>query len=1172
MRSVLSIVTARWFTTLIGALILSSLVWFVGPLIAIGDVRPLDGEVTRLLVVFLILAVWAGLNAWAILRSKRADKALIEGAVAGGDAGGAGEEIAALRQRLEESIEVLRAADTKGGRGGRFLYQLPWYIMIGPPGSGKTTALENSGLVRHTPGAKGGRGVRGVGGTRDCEWLFTERAVLIDTAGRYTTQDSDEARDSAGWRGFLDLLKKTRPRRPINGAIIAVSLSDLVSGGEEERRAHAQAVRRRLNELYTVFGVRFPTYLVLTKADLVSGFNEYFEDLGKTQREQVWGITFPDTEGAGDAPEGVFATEFDLLVERLNQRLLDRLQRETDADRRGLIFGFPAQVASLRDPVAEFLTDAFQATRYERKPLLRGVYFTSGTQEGTPFDRLTAGIARAAGVDRAAIVGPKGPGRAYYITDLLREVVFPEADLVGVDPVLERRARWIQRGVWAVSALALVAALSAWTVSYLSNEALIAEANALAERYERDLAAVPKDSSNLDLDNVLPPLETLRSLSVRVGSPEPLKANFGLYQGDKVYETARDAYIRTLNTLLAPPLVFRLEAQLRENRKNVDFLYEALKVYLMLTGRGPMNPDLVRTWMAYDWEAMFPGPLGEPKRAILAAHLDALLSAPLTPVSPDAGLIDQSRLELARFPLAERAYAHLRGSAAARALPEWRLVEAGGPATARVFTRPSGKLLSEGIPGLFTRDGFYKVLLPGLKDVTEETREESWVLGDQAPKDGVAGEKLTRDVLQLYLDDYVSRWDQMLNDLALPPMRSATEAAQIAAELSGPASPLRNVLKAAAAETTLAASKSSYIDGASQAVKAAAESNLPNAGRLAQVLANTNAAIKAVPEPGKPVDDHYRPLRDFVEGKTGVPGASLDDLMRSLNDLYMQMSRAGTGGASLSAAAPSVGPSPAQQIAAAAARMPGSVAALAKQLSQAGTAASVGGKRDELNGLWTSQVLPFCRQATENRYPIYRSASADVPLDDFAKLFGPGGMIDGFFNQNLKPYIDMTKQPWRWQKVDGADLGASAASLAQFQRAAAIRDAFFGAGGGARIGFDLISTAMDPAAQQILVDIEGQQAIFTRNAARPQSMKWPGTVPQSRVTVNGGMNPDLVVDGPWSLFRLVDRAKAGTQQKDRLSLTLSAGGLTFGFDLRAASVVNPFTLRDLGEFRCPGSL
>ena len=110
-----------------------------------------------------------------------------------------------LKDRMKDALATLKTASS--GKGN-FLYDLPWYVLIGPPGSGKTTALVNSGLK--FPLAKGTSpaAVAGVGGTRYCDWWFTEDAVLIDTAGRYTTQDSDAHLDKQSWLGFLDLLKK----------------------------------------------------------------------------------------------------------------------------------------------------------------------------------------------------------------------------------------------------------------------------------------------------------------------------------------------------------------------------------------------------------------------------------------------------------------------------------------------------------------------------------------------------------------------------------------------------------------------------------------------------------------------------------------------------------------------------------------------------------------------------------------------------------------------------------------------------------------------------------------------------------------------------------------------------------------------------------------------------
>ena len=171
-------------------------------LIAIGDVRPFDEFWVRLAIVVLIVAV-AALLVYLDIRRRRQASAEIEKAVTAasepeGDA-------SVLQEKMRDALATLRRAK---GKGGDVLYDLPWYVIIGPPGAGKTTALINSGLK--FPLARGGtpEAIAGVGGTRYCDWWFTEEAVLIDTAGRYTTQDSDPKGDRKSWLSFLDLLKR----------------------------------------------------------------------------------------------------------------------------------------------------------------------------------------------------------------------------------------------------------------------------------------------------------------------------------------------------------------------------------------------------------------------------------------------------------------------------------------------------------------------------------------------------------------------------------------------------------------------------------------------------------------------------------------------------------------------------------------------------------------------------------------------------------------------------------------------------------------------------------------------------------------------------------------------------------------------------------------------------
>ena len=182
---------------------------------------------------------------------------------------------------------------SRSGGSGRSLYDLPWYVFIGAPGSGKTTALVNSGLKFPLEQRVGKAAVRGVGGTRNCDWWFTDEAVFLDTAGRYTTQDSDAASDSEGWKEFLALLGKYRKRRPVNGIVLTISAQDLMTQGDAGREAHVEAARRRLTELTRELQIQLPVYVMVTKCDMVAGFTEYFDDLTQEGRAQVWGVTFP---------------------------------------------------------------------------------------------------------------------------------------------------------------------------------------------------------------------------------------------------------------------------------------------------------------------------------------------------------------------------------------------------------------------------------------------------------------------------------------------------------------------------------------------------------------------------------------------------------------------------------------------------------------------------------------------------------------------------------------------------------------------------------------------------------------------------------------------------------------------------------------------------------------
>ena len=342
-------------------------------------------------------------------------------------------DLESIQARFEQAAADLEDARFPNPDGRpRAVDELPWYVMIGAPGSGKTTALLNSGLRFPLYTKDSGASIPGVGGTRNCDWWFAEEAVLLDTAGRYTTQESDRKADAAAWHGFLALLKQFRPERPLNGALVTVSVLDLMLWTKKERARFAAHVRMRLSEMYAALNQRFPIYVLVTKMDLLAGFNEFFGDYDHTARMQVWGTTFDHgIDPALIAPP--YAKDFGALEQRLGAEMLARLHEEPDLQRRAAIYRFPQQFHSVGPLVGEFLAQAF-GTQVDHRPLqLRGVYFTSGTQEGNPIDRVLAAMARTFRLERNTAVSLGGTGKSFFVTRLLRDVAFPEQGLAAVD-------------------------------------------------------------------------------------------------------------------------------------------------------------------------------------------------------------------------------------------------------------------------------------------------------------------------------------------------------------------------------------------------------------------------------------------------------------------------------------------------------------------------------------------------------------------------------------------------------------------------------------------------------------------------------------------------------------------------------------------------------------------
>ena len=553
----------------------SLVAWSVGDLVVFGGWRPFETPVGRAALIVLGAAGWIGWELWRARQARLENERLLAALAGGGEAGAAdsadsaaraAREIAILRARFEEAAAILRKTRFKSPNGeSRYVHELPWYVFIGAPGSGKTTALVNAGLNFPLKAVGGDPALAGVGGTRNCDWWFTDEAVLLDTAGRYTTQESDREADAAAWQGFLGLVKRFRPRRPLNGALVTLSMSDLMLWGEEERKRYAWHVRARVAELHERLGVRFPVYLLVTKTDLLAGFVEFFGELDAEARKRVWGVSF-DINGDSfvtGTPGQRFADEFGDLERRLNAEMLVRLQDERDLQRRAAVYRFPQEFHGVGPLIEQFLDAAFIGVQGTPEPLLRGVYFTSGTQEGNPIDRVLGTLARSFRLERTggpAIAGgpavAPGSGKSFFLTRLVREVIFPESGLAGSDAGLERRERRAKMLGFAAIVAASVALAALWTASYFGNRGFIAaaQAKAGAAKAELEKLGAPRPGDEAQLVRALNALRELPGGYREREGGASTSWGFGLSQHEKLGAQALRAYRNALRDTLVPRL------------------------------------------------------------------------------------------------------------------------------------------------------------------------------------------------------------------------------------------------------------------------------------------------------------------------------------------------------------------------------------------------------------------------------------------------------------------------------------------------------------------------------------------------------------------------------------------------------------------------------------------
>lgn len=903
MRRLLSFTGSKVFWVFLGLLGISLLIWLFGGLIAIADYKPLDSKVVRIALISLIFIIWLTKVFLKQYLQARRNRELVE------DIKSSQQPIlkhvnkdSALSRQFEEIDAVLKSAKFSNSNSfiknkfftGQYLYQMPWYVVIGAAGTGKTTALRESGL-NFPLESSFGPSISGLAGTKDCDWFLTDDAVLLDTAGRLSLQEGNEE-DSYDWLEFISLLKKYRPRQPINGVVVTIGLDDILNP-DIDFKTITRELRKRIHEMRAKLGINFPVYLVITKLDILKGFEDFFHSLTDEQRKNYLGFTIPvdEQEDEGLATIGYVAKQLENIRDNIESsylKVIDGIESQTEKD---AVFTFSSELSVLNDRLVLLFRELYKSSKFEDLIQWRGIFFTSAYQDGANidpvFDNLINNFELTPKYIKENNSHAKNP-KSYFIHNLFTDIIFNDANLASDNKIWSAKnqiLRWV--GIGAIASSAIIAS-ALMLNSFLTNHQYLKNVNEKALSLDKQLKATPETKDLLQAVEMADKIKALSKTDPFINIESPVfKHRMGLYQGYAVNEIANAAYKRALSESVMPLISYKIDELLRKSPENSSIdSYNALKAYLMLYDPKRFDAEFMLSWLMNSFEKDSSIKNSEQKQKIKESLQFILEEDGLTPSLPlDTKLVDERRQYIARNDISimilNDTFTEI-SKGGNKVIPV-SFDTMGGKKSRLVFSRASGKPLTESINSIYTKQAYIEFVLPELlKSTAKLYEEEEWVLGNYASLKSSQKDTLS-EAKSAYFQRYISTWNNYIADIRLKQPRNLREARDIAKILSNTSdSPLRNIIEGISENTTLDITK--QIEGTDNSVvkntidRLVSKAGFGNAqAKAGFVKENYLKNLKFV----TPVDEEFSEFSALAQ-KEGGEQPAINEIIMSVKDLY----------------------------------------------------------------------------------------------------------------------------------------------------------------------------------------------------------------------------------------------------------------------------------------------
>jgi type VI secretion system protein ImpL len=1066
---------------------------------------------------------------------------------------------------VEEVIQFLKSSNIGGG-SKEAVYSLPWYIVAGPPKTGKSSLVISSDLNFQNLPSQRQSELRLVRPTTSVDWRVTSDGVFIDTAGRYQTEgpDSDE------WASLLETIKKARSNRPLDGLILTVNAREILNSDERQIEEKAKVLRARIDEAIQRLKVRFPVYLIFTNADAIEGFSDSFSASKKENKELVWGATIPIEKS--ENAQSLFDSEFEILHDSVMKRRLARLSAPFPPVRQLRIFNFPLHFGSARRKCGAFVNAVFRPSPFSQNPFLRGFYFTASPQS------------------KGAKGAPVANGNSFFTERLFRDVILRDRDLVKTFQAQRQRPPIFGWFLTLLLSFIVFVLLVMSAISLYFNKTLLDDAKSKGQTVvtlgKTMAGKAPLDRKEDETRKEITAEDDLRQLMVRLDDNErngaPFYMRFGLYSGNSVYKRSLlPIYMSAVEQRFKAPTIKRVEAELKKfvasqpvanpnnltdkEEENLGKNYDLLKAYLMLSGQYKDKAEashIANTLKDY-WvsESKIPTDLSlvaQQQLEFWAKQVDRDDNDYRFPrINPDAKLVDDARKKLQAFPAVYRYYKR-KVTDISKEIDD----KVGKTTLDAMLARDgadAGYLEgSYAVPSAYTRPGL-DLMTTAISEADVKLSDEDWVMGESG-RQAVAQSTDASKIQERYYRDYADHWRNFVKGVTVRTYKNKDDAANALQVFSSANSPMK-ILAAEIAKNTNLSAKSD--DG----------------GLWAWIKSWFTSKKSSDTGGDTPPEKEFRPLFTFVGTKEQGDKAPVEAYRNEIGKLYNDVN--GISQDKLKAIAQEIQKDDDHSLKLRAHE--GKINDLLKPFADTPSGQDMAallqkpiGNLRELLGTdakaqlikaWSEQILPAAKEI-ETGYP-FQDGATEADLTKITAFLNPNdGKFSKFYDDLLKRYFDESNG--QLKPKDSADVKFTDEFIAYLNNALALRKALFGTSPTPKFEYEF---SLQPVqGSPIEITIDGQKA--TSDATGSIKGTFPASGTDTGVFMNSGSSTGPATNAPatansntapgkpgsanqpsagdasgnkrypgnWGLFRFVDDGKPQKQPDGSYLLTYSVGG------------------------------